>query len=99
MYFVLGGGISSISWSGTPTREETDDGEVIIHEGSGDFLSSSVYAGLGATLLRAKAFQLGMIATYGLRYFDQEKMRNFEKELFDESQVELRLGVDVIVPF
>ncbi len=99
VYFVMGVGLSSISWSGTPTSEETDDGEVIFHEGSGDFPSSSAYAGLGATLLRAKAFQLGMNATYGTRFFDQEKMREFEKELFDESQTEFRLGVEVIVPF
>jgi hypothetical protein len=99
VYFVMGGLLSSISWSGTPTSEETDDGEVIIHEGSGEFPSYSAYAGLGATLLRAKAFQLGMITTYGTRNFDQEEMRDFEKKLFGESRTEFRLGVEVIVPF
>jgi hypothetical protein len=99
VYLVMGGVASLISWSRTPTSEEADYGEIIFHEGSGETPNTLFYAGLGATLLRAKAFDLGVIATYGTRFFDHQEMSMIERELFDESQGEYKLGVEVIVPF
>lgn len=99
VYFVMGFGLSSISWSRTLTSEEAEYGEITFHEEGGDLTSSAAYAGLGATLLRAKAFQMGVIATYGTRFFDHQKMRKIERELFGESQGEYKLGVEVIFPF
>lgn len=99
LYLVMGLGWSSTSWSRTSTSEEGDFGGIIIHEDSGDILNNSAYAGLGTTLLRAKAFQLGVVATYGKRFFDQQEMNETEKELFGKSMGEYKLGVEVIVPF
>ena len=99
LYLIMGMGRSSISWSGTPVGEVADYGGTIIQDDSGETLNTVAFAGLGATLLRAKAFHLGVIATYGTRFFDHQEMSKTEKELFEESQEEYKLGVEVFVPF
>ncbi len=99
LYWLLGLRFSLLSWWGTPTSEEIDFGEIIVHEGNGEVHSSSIDLGLGATLLRTPGIHFGIIATCGFRGLDTEKMSEMEKKLFDEHQWEFKLGLEASIPF